>query len=273
MDDRPIMTSETEVPTISPWLWQQFGRCARFYLQRSFHAIRLSHTGPFPLAPDTPAVVFFNHPSWWDPLVAIFLAQRFMPACRHYGPIDAEALCRYRLFQRLGFFGVTPGTRRGAVTFLRVGQAILRQPRSVLWMTPEGRFSDSRQRPVQLQPGLGALARRLDGVVFLPLAIEYVFWEERFPEILLRFGEVVSVSSCDLDNEAHTARFAQHLQSTQDALAREACRRDPTAFETLLHGRVGVGGIYDAWRALRACWRGGGRHDKAFHRAHGVKNG
>ena len=151
--------------------------------------------------------------------MAIFLAQRFMPACHHYGPIDAEALTRYRFFQRLGFFGVARGTRHGAATFLRVSQAILRQPRSVLWMTPEGHFSDPQQRPVQLQLGLGALARRLDGVAFLPLAIEYVFWEERFPEILLRFGEVIPVSSCDLDNDAYTVRFAQHLQSTQDALA------------------------------------------------------
>jgi hypothetical protein len=139
-------------------------------------------------------------------------------------------------------------------------------------MTPEGRFSDPRQRPVQLQPGLGALARRLDGVAFVPLAIEYVFWEERFPEILLRFGEVVPVSSCDLDNEAHTTRFARHLQRTQDALAREACRRDPAAFETLLRGRVGVGSIYDAWLALRFYWRGAG-YEKACRRAHGAKNG
>ncbi len=266
MDTDPVIT-----PTISPWLWQQFGRYTRYYLRRSFHAIRLSHTGKLHLKTETPAVVFFNHPSWWDPLVAIFLAQHLMPERRHYGPIDAEALSRYRFFQRLGFFGVTPGTRRGAATFLRVSQAILSQPKSVLWVTPEGRFSDPRQRPVQLQPGLGGLARRVDGVVFVPLAIEYVFWEERFSEILLRFGEAMPMSSAGkLESEVYTERFAQQLEVTQDALAREACRRDPADFETLLRGRVGVGAIYDTWRALRARLRGEG---KTFRRAHGVENG
>jgi 1-acyl-sn-glycerol-3-phosphate acyltransferase len=214
-------------------------------------------------------VVFFNHPSWWDPLVALFLAQHLMPERRHYGPIDAEALGRYRFFKHLGFFGVTPGTRYGAATFLRVSQAILRQPQSVLWMTPEGRFSDPRQQPVQLQPGLGALARRVDGVVFVPLALEYVFWEERFPEVLLRFGEAISMSlESAREIAAHTQQFAQRLQATQAALAHEACRRDPADFEILLRGRAGVGGLYDTWRALRSRWRG-----ESFRRAHGAKNG
>ncbi|PON16848.1 acyltransferase [Candidatus Entotheonella serta] len=271
MEHGSVVTPQAEMPTISPWLWQQFGRYARFYLRRSFHAMRLSRTGPFALEPGTPAVIYCNHPSWWDPLVAICLAQHFMPERCHYGPIDAEALSRYRLFQRLGFFGITPGTRRGATTFLRVSQAILQQSRNVLWVTPEGRFCDPRQRPVQLQPGLGALARRVDGMVFVPLAIEYVFWEERFPEILLRFGKAIPVASaCGWQSAAHTERFAQQLEATQVALASEACRRDPAEFEILLRGRVGIGAMYDTWRALRAYWRGEG---KTFRRAHGAENG
>ena len=271
MDNRPLITPTAAVPSTSPWLWQQFGRYARFYLRRSFHAIRLSHAGQLPLEPGTPAVIFLNHPSWWDPLVAIFLAQHLLPDRRHYGPIDAKALTRYRFFQHLGFFGVAPGTRQGAATFLRVSQAILHQPHRVLWVTPEGRFSDPRQRPVQLQPGLGALARRVDGVVFVPLAIEYVFWEERFPEILLRFGDALPASSTRAwESDAYTEQFAHSLEATQEALANEACRRNPADFETLLSGRVGVGMMYDAWRALRAYWRGEG---KTFRRAHGVENG
>lgn len=241
MDNRPVITPTTGIPAISPWLFQQFGRYARYYLRRSFHAIRLSHTGRFPLQPDMPAVVFFNHPSWWDPMVAIFLAQHFMPECRHYGPIDAAALTRYRFFQRLGFFGVAPGTRQGAVTFLRVSQAILRQPQSVLWMTPEGRFTDPRQRPVQLQPGLGALARRVDGVMFVPLAIEYVFWEERFPEILLRFGEVTTISpTTPLDHDALTKKFAHRLHERHHQMLNEhrLAQRHPCLHQHVLKCRA-----------------------------------
>jgi hypothetical protein len=107
--------------------------------------------------------------------------------------------------------------------------------------------------------------------VFVPLALEYVFWEERFPEILLRFGEAIPVASArQWARAAGTERFAQRLEATQDALAREACRRDPADFATVWRGRVGVGGMYDAWCALRAYWRGEGQ---TFRRAHRAENG
>ena len=44
----------------------------------------------------------------------------------------------------------------------------------------------------------------------------------------------------------------QSLAATQDVLAREAQRRDPDVFETLVGGNAGVGGVYDFRRSLLA---------------------
>ena len=268
MDDSRAVAISLNMPKMSPWLWRLFGRYARFYLGRSFHAIRLSRSSYAPTSLETAAVVFLNHPSWWDPLVGLYIAERLMPERQHYAPIDAEALARYPFFKRLGFFGVKPGARRGAAAFLRVSQAILSRPQRVLWVTPEGTFTDPRQRPVRFLPGLGALAEQLNGVVFIPLALEYVFWQERFPEVLARFGEPALMPPAGAwTRETCAERLARSLEAAQDALAQEAILRDPDAFEVLLRGRAGIGGVYDAWRALRARWRG-----ETFQRAHGVEN-
>ncbi len=256
----------SDIPQISPVILHWFGRYTRFYLKRSFHAIRLCRDGKPPQMPDTPLVIFLNHPSWWDPLVCLFLTQTLFPDRLHYAPMDAEALARYRIFARLGFFGIQLGSLRGAEKFLRVSQAILRQPQTALWLTPEGRFTDPRQRPARLQQGLSHLARRLEHVAFVPLALEYPFWEERFPEVLVRFGEPVQVEPHQ-DVEDYTARFAQQLEVTQDALAADACRREPETFDILLRGNTGIGGVYDAWRALRARW-----HGETFRKSHGSDN-
>ncbi len=56
--------------------------------------------------------------------------------------------------------------------------------------------------------------------------------------------------------EEWRADIEQSLADTQDALALEARRRDPAAFEVLVGGKAGVGGVYDRWRWLRALWRG-----------------
>ncbi|HTQ78555.1 MAG TPA: lysophospholipid acyltransferase family protein, partial [Thermoanaerobaculia bacterium] len=242
-------------PEVSHRLLRGFMRYVEPYLRRHFHAVRLARTGAPPLlAQDEPLVIYLNHPSWWDPLIGLLLSQRLFPERRHYSPIQAEALTRYAFFARLGFFGLEPGTVHGARRFLAISEDLLSQG-GTLWLTPGGRFSDPRERPAPLAPGLGHLAARLRRGTLLPLAVEYPFWEERFPEALLRFGEPFVLGSPD--GAARTAQgwtelLAARLAATQDALAKDAVSREASRFETLLGGRAGVGGVYDLWRRLKA---------------------
>ena len=87
---------------------------------------------------------------------------------------------------------------------------------------------DVRARPVQLRGGIGALATRLPEVEFLPLAIEYAFWTEPRPEILISFGQA-TVPRRELPRTAAawTGLFAEALRNTQDELADHSCRRNP----------------------------------------------
>jgi hypothetical protein len=60
------------------------------------------------------------------------------------------------------------------------------------------------------------------------------------------------------------ARLDSAPASSHVCLAAAALRRDPAAFETLLGGKTGVGGVYDLWRRLKAFFRG-----ERFRSAHG----
>lgn len=256
--------------TPRPWplLVRSFVRYTNYYLRRHFHSVRVARADfPVPPPADQPLIVFLNHPSWWDPLVAIGLAFRCFPERTPYAPIEAGALRQYQFFSRLGFFGIEPGTRRGAAAFLRVGQGILARPATALWVTPGGEFSDPRVRPVTLRSGLAHLARRLPRGTLLPLAIEYPFWEERAPEALARFGAPIVIErEGDRTAAEWTALLGRRLEAAQDALARDACRRDHSAFAVLLRGASGVGGAYDLWRRVRAGVRG-----TTFRPQHGTR--
>src|SRR3954466_13297252 len=245
-------------PTVSPLLLSMFGRSYEGYLARQFHAVRLSKSQrPDPVAiRDKPLIVYFNHPSWWDPLVCMQLATRLFPERRHFGPIDAASLQAYRFFGKLGFFSIEPGTARGARRFLEVSQEILSRPDTALWIAAEGRFTDPRDRAVRLRSGIGHLASRVRNAVLLPLALEYPFWEERSPEALARFGEEIPTGDADLAAADWTPILEDSLESTLDALAAEALARDSLRFEVLLGGSAGVGGMYDVWRRLKARFRG-----------------
>ncbi len=266
----PKAKKPPRTPEVSPALLGWFRRYAERYLARHFHAIRLARAGfdPAELPLHRPLVVYLNHPAWWDPLLGLALAFERFPGRRHFAPIDATALARYRLLGRLGFFPVELGTRRGAAGFLETARAILDDADAAIWMTPGGRFADPRERPVELQSGLGHLAAKVPSAIFLPLAVEYPFWEERTPEALARFGKPLDASEARLGPGDWTVLLAERLTATQDALAADSISRDPARFETVARGRAGVGGAYDAWRRLTARLRG-----ETFDPRHGRKDG
>jgi 1-acyl-sn-glycerol-3-phosphate acyltransferase len=233
-----------------------FSLYLHWYMGRHFHALRLANPGRFPTT-RSPLIVFANHASWWDPLACIVISRYFLPAASHYGPMDAAALKHYGFLRKLGLFPVENGTARGAAQFLRASQQILSTPDSVLWVTPEGRFTDMRTRPAIFRPGLAALAARLNACTLVPLAMEYTFWDERLPEILVSCGHPVEVSGNKLLSVAEcNDRLAAALAETQDELAALAKLRDPARFETILSGRVGMSGVYEAWKRFVALLTG-----------------
>ncbi|MEX2670689.1 MAG: lysophospholipid acyltransferase family protein [Phycisphaeraceae bacterium] len=253
---------EGDLPRNSPRLLSLFARYVRRYVGKHFNAVRvLSGTEP-ELPKDSPVVFYVNHPGWWDPLMMILLATARYPERQHYAPFDAAMLRKYAFFERLGFFGVEQETRRGAARLLRAADAIMQQPGATLWITAEGRFTDVRDRPIVLRPGLAHIARRMPHGYIVPLALEYTFWEESTPEALIAFGEPIDVAHADADRDVEVWQdlLQQRLEHVMARLAEAASSRRADAFERLIAGRQGVGGIYDLWRRLKF-WSRGRRFD------------
>jgi 1-acyl-sn-glycerol-3-phosphate acyltransferase len=241
-----------------------FANYLRWYVGRHFHAIRVANASRLPSV-TCPLVVYSNHASWWDPLALILFSRYFLPTFDHYGPMDATALKHYGFLRKLGLFPVEAGTSRGGVHFLRAAEEVLSRPRSVLWVTPEGRFTDMRTRPVVFRPGLAALVARRGACTLVPMAVEYTFWDERLPEILICCGQPIKVN----EGRQHSAeewneQMCAALAATQDELAALAKLRDPANFETILSGRVGISGVYEGWKRLLALLTG-----RAYQASHG----
>lgn len=241
------------VPVISKPVLAFFRRIVRGYFRRHFHAVRISPAARFK-EPGGPLIVYANHASWWDPMVSVLLAAELLPERKHYAPMDAAALEKYGILKRIGVFPVDTMRARGAVQFLRTGEAILRGG-GVLWVTPQGRFCDPRERPLEFKPGMAALAARVAEAqgecTLLPLAIEYPFWDERLPEALLHFAEPLVVAAGD-DADAVQQRCLLALETAQEELKRKAMARDASAFAVLSHGNLGVGGFYALGKRARA---------------------
>jgi len=220
----------------------------RWYLGRHFHSLRVANAGRIPPQAQ-PLILFANHASWWDPLVAMVLGQTLLPEREHYAPMDETALKHYGVFRPMGFFPVDNASARGAAQLLRAGSQVLSRPGSVLWITPESQFQDVRKRPIVFRPGLGALMSRMGRLTCVPVTIEYVYWSERLPEILVNIGEPLEIADGTMeDARTWTNLLSYAMAATLDELAMLAMERNPDDFEIILSGSGGIGGVYEIWK-------------------------
>ena len=258
-----------ELPPFSRPLFGWFMWYVRRYLAKNFHAVRLlaaeAGGAPVPAIAGEPVIFYSNHPGWWDPLVFLFVGQRLFPDRMVYGPIDAAALGKYAFLERIGFIGIDPHSRSGAARFLRTVRAASRRTDVIYWITAQGEFTDPRVRPAVLRPGVGHAAAAADRGLIVPLVVEYPFWNERCPEVLVAFGPAVRLGeaaarTADEWNEL----LAGGLEAAQERLAVAATTRDAAKFTPLLSGRVGVGFAYDTVRRVKAWFRG-----ERFDASHG----
>lgn len=242
-----------------------FAAYLRFRLGRNFHAIRLARDGvPVPMAWGRPIVVYSNHPSWWDPALLILLSDSLFRGRPGFGPMDEKSFRRYGIFRRLGVFGIATEEPRGARRFLAISRDALAAPGGMMWITAEGRFTDPRARPLRLRPGIAHLARLRPEAAFLPLAIEYGFWEESRPEVFVRFGPPVSLEP-ELSVTQAASRLGEALEANMTALAASVLSHEPARFTTIVRGATGTDVFYDGGRRLRAALRG--KRFRAAHRA------
>ncbi|QGY01091.1 glycerol acyltransferase [Methylobacterium mesophilicum SR1.6/6] len=237
------------------------------YLHRHFDALRLPLWSTLPAADHPgPIVVYSNHPAWWDALLIIVLAGRLYPRRTSRAPFDAAMLARYRIFERIGAFGVDLDSPRGAAQFLAAARSILSGPDGMLWITAQGRFADVRARPLNLRAGVARLAEIAPDALFVPLALEYTFWDERGAGAFAAFGPgIAGAELAALPRPERLARLETELTATLDRLGTDVISRDPERFRVLVTGRKGVGGVYDVWR--RAAARLSGRRFDPSHRA------
>lgn len=217
------------------WVVAGFQAYATWLMRGKFWAMQVLPGADGALVPKVagPTIFYANHPSWWDPLVLLHVAERLFGERPTYGPIAAEQLQRYRSLAHVGLFGVADGTK-GAADFLRLGQSVLTTAQSHLWLTAQGTFADARQRPAGLKAGLAHLALRVQGTALVPVALEYPFGTEARPSIALAFGRPVMPAPDDTPT-ALLATLEHRLTTTQDALAAAVMNQQPLA--TLWRGR------------------------------------
>jgi hypothetical protein len=166
--------------------------------------------------------------------------------------MERAQLEKFAFFKRLGLFGVDPDDPAMLPAMGDyVRERFEREPRPTLYITPQGRFTDPRS-PLKVRPGVAAIASGHASCRVVCLAIEYVFWTDQRPEVLLHAREAtLETGKSPSTPRWHTA-ITTTLEVAMGELAALAMARDPAPFSVLI-GRdaTAVNPIYDLWLRLR----------------------
>lgn len=174
---------------------------------------------------DRPAIGFANHTNWWDILMIFRLTREARPKIS-YGMMEEKQLRPYRFFTWLGAFSVDLSAPGKAAGGLRYAVKLLRDPRTLLWMFPEGELRTPYEK-FTMKPGLEFLTKHAPTALLLPCAFRYEFFRDDRPVVLIEIGSPLAASEASPEVMTHA------VQALQDRLAVVALQRDLTGFTLL----------------------------------------
>ncbi len=222
-------------------------------IRRSFHTVHVDPTSIQTIEKiqqqTQPSIILMNHPSWWDPLTIMLIAGLYLRNRVHCAPMDIVQLRRYRIFRKIGAFGIDPEhPQTPAKMNTYIEEVVAQHPNALLWITPQGQFTDVRDA-VNLRPGAAALAAKHTKASVFCVGVEYNYWQDQKAELFLRF------QTCNTDDRSTSGWFRamrQAMSENLDTLSQLVIKRDPSNFlQPLGSGRSRTSRVYDLMLRLR----------------------
>jgi 1-acyl-sn-glycerol-3-phosphate acyltransferase len=180
-----------------------------------------------------PLVLYANHSSWWDGLVAFQVGR----ACglEQYAMMEERHLREYPFHRKLGAFGVVRESARDGARSIEYAGGLLEKTNRALWIFPQGSTLPNDARPLELYTGAARVIERAGAAAAVAVAIRYEFLEDYRPEILVRIGTPSRVWVEEgLDVKQLTKIFAERLTNTLDALRADVIAGNLDGYEEIV---------------------------------------
>jgi 1-acyl-sn-glycerol-3-phosphate acyltransferase len=203
------------------WFLETYGK---YRLKKDFHAIHIKGLENLKNLPRDQAVLgLCNHLSWWDgPMM--YLLTRYLASKEYYCMIDENQLNPYPYLKKIGLFSVDMKNPQKAAFGLRSALKLISNPKSLLWIFPQGGYRDA-SLPIKFEQGISWLLEKKPHLTILPVSIMYGFFRTPKPEVMIVYGGPLKGLS--------GAEIEAHLNAQFDALKKQKEAWDFTGFEKL----------------------------------------
>lgn len=222
----------------SRWFEKLFRVYNRNLLRRRFDGLRVAGLNLLrERQAGVPLVLYANHSSWWDGLVAFEIGM----SCRlkQYAMMEERQLREYALFRRLGAFSVIREDARAAKRSIDYAAGLLSRTQNsatpALWIFPQGDTRANDLRPLKFYRGAAHIALRLPRVTLLPVAMRYEHRDAFRPEIFVRIGAPEQLGTDEKTNAKQLiVRMEESLTRTLDDIRTDTIKGEFAGYEEII---------------------------------------
>lgn len=204
-------------------------------LKRKFSSLRVSGFENLSKKDSSlPFLIFANHSSWWDGLVAFQISREL--GLDSFVMMEEKQLKNLPLFRKLGAFSIVREKPREASESIRYAVKLLKADSQVtLWIFPQGEILPNDLRPLKFFNGLAHIVEKVEKCAVVPLAMRFEFLGKFKPEIFVRIGEP-KFFAYEKDFSAKTATeiFVGKLAETLDELKNDVIARNFDDYRNIL---------------------------------------
>ena len=216
------------------WFEKVFAVYNRNLIKRRFHSLQVSGLDFLrDKNAEIPFIVYGNHSSWWDGLVAFeIFRQAKLDA---FFMMEEKQLKNLFLFQRLGAFSIVRENGREAVKSINYSAELLKKSSRTLLIFPQGEIVSNDARPIKFYNGFSRIIEKIGEVYAVSIAMRYEFLGEFKPQIFVKIGlpELIKTDG-NFNAKEKTAIFAERLTTNLDKLKSDIINKDLNGFEKII---------------------------------------
>lgn len=221
--------------TKSKWFERLFTIYNRNLLKRRFHSLNV--IGLEKLAErnrEVPTIIYANHSSWWDGLVAFQIIQEINSD--FYVMMEETQLKNLQLFRKLGAFSVVREKPRSAVESINYSVSLLNEKRDiVLCIFPQGEIQPNDIRPIIFFNGISRIVEKTGDCQVANLVMKYEFLGDYKPDIFVKIDFLEKFNSNEkIKTKELTQKFSNLMTQNLDSLNELIINNDFDEFVNLL---------------------------------------
>jgi chlorobactene lauroyltransferase len=211
------------------WFEKIFAVYNRNLFKRKFNSFQVSgieSLTKFPL------VIYSNHSTWWDGLVAFEIAQK--ANLDFFVMMEEKQLKNLQLFRKLGAFSVVRENPREAIKSVNYAAKLLKDKQDrIIWIFPQGEILPNDVRPIKFYNGVSKIIEKVDQCYSVPIVMRFEFLGEFKPDIFVKIGSPQMFDK-SLQSKDLTLQLAENLTETLDNLKSDIINKKTQHYQNLI---------------------------------------